>query len=419
MKKRTTKKILSILLAASILLGAAGCAAARAADLMGGVSPNPVNGRQADATFTESMADFSIKLFKSGITDKENSLISPLSVTLALAMAANGANGETRTQMETLLGGGIPLPALNEYLYSYAKGLPNTEQAKLTTANAIWFCDDKNRLRVEPDFLQKNADYYGAAAFQSAFDAQTVKEINSWVKTNTNGMIDSILDKIDPAELMYLINAVAFDAKWQNVYYKESIESGGFTDIDGAIQSADFMYSAEDQYLDDGMATGFVKPYAGGGYSFVALLPNEGVSIEDYIASLSGSGFLETLHSARSVTVNAYLPKFSYDYEVTMNDALIGLGIPDAFNPDIADFSKMGTSPEGPLYIGKVLHKTFISVDELGTKAGAVTIVAMDAGAAAPTEEPKTVRLNRPFVYAIVDNATNLPVFLGTVMRVG
>ncbi|MCL2083763.1 MAG: serpin family protein [Oscillospiraceae bacterium] len=414
----------AILLAAAIAMGAAGCAvsaqtgdlevSAQTGDLMSGVSSGQLGGRQADAAFIGSMADFSIKLFKDSVTGGESSLVSPLSVIFALAMTANGADNETLAQMERLLG--IPLAEFNEYLYSYAQRLPSSDKSTLNIANSIWLRDNGGRLRVEADFLQRNADYYGASAYKAAFDSQTLKDINSWVKSNTNGMIDKILDEIDEAHLMYLINAVMFDAEWQSVYFKENVHKGDFTDITGASRRVDFMHSTEGIYLDDGMATGFIKPYANGGYSFAALLPNENVPIEAYIEALTGEGLLNTLKNAQDAVVYASMPKFEYEYTVSMNDALAGLGIPDAFDEGKADFSRMAVSPDGNIYIGLVLHKTFISVDELGTKAGAVTMVAM-SGSGAPADI-KTVRLDRPFVYAIIDDASGLPIFIGTLMTV-
>ena len=143
-------------------------------------------------------------------------------------------------------------------------------------------------------------------------------------------------------------------------------------------------------------------------------LPNKDVSIEDYIETLSGEGFLNTIKGAENTAVSAILPKFSYDYTIKMNDALKALGMPDSFSPTNADFSKLQKSSSSKIYISEVLHKTFISVDELGTRAGAVTKV--DLGEISLTKTTELVKLNRPFVYAIIDNATNLPVFIGTVM---
>jgi serpin B len=433
---KNIKNYLAIVLAAVLVISAAGCAStgnspntgassstgtgtgssAGSVNLMKDMQPGVVEGSPADDTFTSGIAGFSIELFKKSIKDKENSLISPLSVILALAMTANGADGDTLAQMEGLLGSGIPLDSLNEYLYSYVKSLPNEENSKMNIANSIWFRGDGDALQVNPDFLQRNADYYGAAAFKAAFDAGTVKDINSWVDENTDGLINKILDDIDESDMLFLINAIMFDAKWQEVYTKENLQEGDFTNINGEVQKVEFMYSSEFRYLDDGMATGFIKPYEGGGYCFAALLPNEGISLETYIDSLTGAGFMDTLQNEVSVEVNAAMPKFEYDYEILMNEALAGLGMPDAFDANNADFSRMATSPGANLFISKVLHKTFISVDELGTKAGAVTSVGI-AATGMPVEI-KEVRLDRPFVYAIIDSATDLPVFIGVVMTV-
>ena len=168
---KNIRAYIALMLVAAIVAGVSSCAlSAKASDLTKGVSPNSVAGKPADAVFTAGMADFSFELFKKSITEQENSLISPLSVMLALAMTANGADNETLRQMEALLGGGIPIDTLNEYLYSYKNSLPSIKQSKLSIANSIWFCDDRNRLRVEPDFLQRNADYYDASLFSAAFE---------------------------------------------------------------------------------------------------------------------------------------------------------------------------------------------------------------------------------------------------------
>ena len=415
-----------LLLTAFLLLTGVACnskspppLAAQATDLMIDVSPNSVNGRLPDADFTESMADFSIQLFKQSVSDKENTLISPLSVMLALAMTANGADGETFTQMEKLLGGDIQQGMLNEYLYKYVSILPNEDNSKLHIANSVWFRDNGGRLQVEADFLQKCADYYGAAVFKSKFDAQTALDINNWVKTNTDDMIDKVIDEIKDDDMLYLINAITFDAEWANMYFEPDVEEGVFTDINGEINRAYFMRSSEYVYINNDMVTGFIKPYATG-YGFVALLPSEGISLQIYIESLTGAGFLNMIERAieqakeNYIKIETFMPKFEYEYEITMNDTLKALGMTDAFERETADFRKMGTSQDGHLFISEVLHKTFISADERGTRAGAATTVNMElfSGPIA------TVRLDRPFVYAIIDDATNLPIFIGTLMTV-
>jgi len=415
-QKRFILMSFSFLLLAAIAVNTTACSGnIQAADMMKDISAQSVNGRNADARFIKNTADFSLELFLNTTTATENSLVSPLSVILALAMTANGADAETLSQMETVLGQNISLAELNEYLFSYINYLPSEEKVKLTFANSIWFRDDEMRLTVEKEFLQTNADYYDSAAYKSAFDSQTLKDINNWVKANTDGMIEKILDEIAEDAVMYLINAIVFDAQWKQVYNKNTIYKGDFTDIHGNKKNVDFMQSVEFSYLDDDKATGFIKPYANDKYSFVALLPNQDISIQDYIETLSGERFIQLINEATNTAVSATLPKFSYDYTIQMNDALKTMGMPDAFSAAKADFSKLGKSSWGNIYIGEVLHKTFISVDELGTKAGAVTKVEMKDESAL---ESKTVKLDRPFVYAIIDNANKLPIFIGTVMQI-
>lgn len=392
-----------------------GCTAGiRAADLTEGIKAKPVSGRAADDAFKNSSADFAIRLFQKTRDDSKNSLISPLSVMLALSMTANGAKGETLTQTESLLGGDIPMETLNEYLYSYIKALPSEKTAKLNIANSIWVRD--NGFTAEKAFLQKNADYFDAAVYKSAFDVKTLRYINNWVKKNTDGMIEKIIDDIDPDAVMYLINTVLFDAEWENIYKKDEVRDGTFTALDGTKRTASMMYSAEHLYLDDGKAIGFIKPYRNG-YSFVALLPNEDISLSDYAASMTGKSFADTIKNAEDVPVEAAMPKFSYDYDIEMSGALKAFGMSLPFDPEKADFSALGYYESGNIFISRVLHKAYITVDEKGTKAGAAT--AADIKATSDTGGLYSVTLDRPFVYAVIDDACGLPVFIGAVTDIG
>ncbi len=414
--------LICLLLALVMPLNLVGCTKVQAADLMEGITPENVTEKAADSDFISQQAKLYLELFKASAAESkangetESLLVSPLSVILALAMTANGADGQTKQEMEALLGGEKTIGELNEYLHSYVKNLPSEEKYKLEIANSIWFRDDENRLTVEKEFLQKNADYYSADAYKAPFDRQTLKDINNWVKNNTDGMIDKILDEIDEYAVMYLINAVTFDAEWQKTYEKNDIQNGTFTAYNGEKQKVKMMTSGESTYIHDDQTTGFIKNYEGGKYSFAAFLPNEGIDIYDYIKNLDGDKFISLIQNAEHSYLSASLPKFSYDYDISLCDILKDLGMPTAFDGNAADFTKLGSSSRGNIFIGDVRHKTFISVDELGTRAGAATIVEMRDGAMAET---KRVVLDRPFVYAIVDNATSLPIFIGAVTEIG
>ena len=203
--KRWMVAILCLSVLVTGMMSLSGCGTTvQAANLMEGIAAKPVSGKAADDAFKNSSADFAIKLFQQTRDGNKNSLISPLSVMLALSMTANGAKGETLAQVEALLGGDIPMETLNEYLYSYIKALPSEKTAKLNIANSIWFRD--NGFTAEKAFLQKNADYYGAEAYKSVFNEKTLRDINNWVKKNTDGMIEKIIDNIDSDAVMYLIN---------------------------------------------------------------------------------------------------------------------------------------------------------------------------------------------------------------------
>ena len=413
--KRWMVAILCLSVLVTGMMSLSGCGTTvQAANLMEGIAAKPVSGKAADDAFKNSSADFAIKLFQQTRDGNKNSLISPLSVMLALSMTANGAKGETLAQMEALLGGDIPMETLNEYLYSYINALPSEKTAKLNVANSIWFRD--NGFTAENTFLQKNADYYGAAVYKSAFDVKTLRDINNWVKKNTDGMIEKIIDDIDPDAVMYLINTVLFDAEWENIYKKDEVRDGTFTALDGTKRTASMMYSAERLYLDDGKAIGFIKPYRNG-YSFVALLPNGDISLSDYVASMTGKSFVDTIKSAKDIPVETAIPKFSYDYDNEMSGALKALGMTLPFDSTKADFSALGSSDSGNIFISRVLHKAYIAVDEKGTKAGAAT--AADIKVTSDIGGLYSVTLDRPFVYAVIDDAYGLPVFIGAVTDIG
>ena len=387
----------------------------QAENLLNEVTPQKVNVSQDLQKGNIAMSDFAVRLAQASQKEGENLLISPLSVLYALAMTANGAKEETLAQMEDVLGMGIE--ELNHYLYSYIQTLPTNEKYKLNLANSIWFTSD-NRFSVKQEFLQKNADYYGADIFKAPFDTSTLKDINTWVKDKTDGMIPEILDEIPNDAIMYLINALAFEAEWESIYEKQLVRKGNFTTETGAKQNVEFMYSEENKYLEDENATGFIKYYKDRKYAFAALLPNEGVSVNEYLSELSGIHLKELLANAKNELVNATIPKFETEYEVDMSEILIEMGMTDAFDGNKADFTGLGTSTNGNIFINRVLHKTFISVAEHGTKAGASTVVGMVDEGAMVMPVPKIVHLDRPFVYMLIDCENNIPLFIGTMMSV-
>ena len=433
------KKIASIMLLAALTLAAFGCtgtgsqtvdptaaphgaeATAKPAlsikttNLMAGITAKSLEPDGSVVTEkAPKAADFAIRLMQASNESGKNTLISPLSVMSALAMTVNGAEGETLAEMERVLG--MSREELNEYFRAYLRALAGDENGTLSLANSVWFTSDE-RFTVNRDFLQANADHFNADIYKAPFDSETLKDINAWVNDKTHGMIPEILDRLDPEDLMCLINALAFEAKWESVYEKHEVSKSEFTTESGEKRPAEFMNGTENTFLSCEKAKGFIKYYEGRRYAFAALLPNEGVSVDELIASLDGESLTAMLSGAAERIVNTKIPKFETKYDIGMNGILARMGMPTAFDPDRADFSGLGSSAAGNIYISRVVHKTFISVGEQGTRAGAATAVVLADGCAF-IEDPEEIFLDRPFVYMLIDCETNLPFFIGTMMDI-
>jgi len=382
-------------------------------NLMSGITASDIAVLEDMTEGNKSYTNFAMELFKKSLSeDGKNTLISPLSVIYALGLTANGADGNTLSQMEDVLN--FNISDLNNYLYSYAKQKAQDDSATLSIANSIWFTDDEGMLKVNHDFLQTNADYYNAAANRANFaDPDTVKDINNWVKENTKGMIPEIINELEPTDVMVLINALAFEAEWSKEYEKGSIREGVFTLEDGTEQNVEFMHSEEHRYIGDENSKGFMKYYKGK-YAFAALLPNENISIDEFVSTLSGEKITNMLTTLSSRTCYTSIPKFETEYDVRMVNIFKSLGMTDAFSGGTADFSKMGEA-DGR-HLGNIIHKTFISVGELGTKAGAATAVIMKAECS-PTDVVN-ISLNRTGVYMLVDTENSVSLLIGTLMNV-
>ena len=411
--------VVSLMLILIMMLNFVGCSMnSRSTNLMENVKANNVSARTDLGNDSEQITDFAIRLFKATNENGSNTAISPLSVLYALAMTANGAEGETREQMEAVFG--MSVEELNLYLYSYLNSLPQGEKYKLKLANSIWVKDEK-QFNVNEDFLQTNADYYGADIYKASFDNGTLDDINSWVNKETDGMIPEVLDKISEDAVMYLINALAFEAEWTEIYEEKKVRDKVFTKEDGTKQDVKLMYSTENKYINDDKATGFIKYYKGGKYAFVALLPNDGVTVSEYVNSLTGESMVAMLANAENKTVLTEIPKFETEYEIEMSEVLKAMGMTSAFDEISADFNGIGVGAyeDSNLYINSVIHKTYIQIAEQGTKAGASTVVEMDEYGAEWNPETLTrVYLDRPFAYMLIDCENNVPFFIGTVMDV-
>lgn len=408
MYKKLVASIMSLL-----LLGLVSC------DKVEPITDNPSStDLQNDFYLSQSMQndilDFSVDFFKHQIEDDENTIVSPQSLYFALGMTINGANGDTQQELINTLCKGSDLQEFNDNISAL---INQTDTKTCNIANSIWLRDVQD-LSLNSEFKKSSEEYFKSEIYTKKFDGKFVDTVNKWVSKNTDGMIDTILNEV-PSEdtMMYLINAICFDAKWNDKYDDVQInENGKFTNSKGDIQDVVMLNSTEDTYLCDEQSTGFLKYYLGGKYAFMGILPNEDVSINDYMESLTGDSFINLYRSkisGNSVSVKVTIPEFKYTSEYLLNDTLKDMGISSAFDEFSADFSNMIDSNTYKLYMGKVIQKAYIQVDRNGTKASAITSISMnDATAMLETYQ---VYLDRPFIYAIMDTDTELPIFMGVV----
>ena len=424
MRKKLWHKMIAILLVGATICSMAACGGMgigghklEAIDLMQSV-------RNTDETWTQEgynpapvqtkVTDFAVRLFQKSLEDEKNTLISPISVLMALGMTANGAKENTLAQMEETFG--LRQAEVNEYLWYYRGNLSNN-YVKYDISNSIWFRDDAT-FRVEEEFLRKNYQYYNADTYKAPFDATTLKDINHWVENKTDGLIKEVLKEIPPEAMMYLINALVFEAEWAQTYDETEVRDKIFTTEAGREQAVELMYSTENRYLENENVTGFIKYYINPQYAFVALLPKEGKTVQQCVDEMTGESLQELLLHPTRVAVDAALPAFKTEYDLLMNDVLKEMGMTDAFDGGKADFTGLGTSDQGNIFINRVIHKTYIEVSPEGTKAGAATVVEMMPESAPFFEDMKTVHLDRPFIYMLIDCENNQPFFIGTCMSV-
>ena len=377
-------------------------------ELSAGSSGSPAQTKKMDDTMREAYETFAYKLFAQ-LPAGETRMISPFSVYVALSMLADGADGDTLAQLDELLG--LTAEERNAYLAEWLRKLDairDTGETSFTNADSLWINEDL-KSNVPKDYLDICAQYFKAAVFSAPMDDSTVKDVNAWVKSKTKNMIDEIMNEMPPNVAMILMNAIALDAKWEVEFEEERIWKENFTKEDGATKEIDMMYGEQKcGYLENDLATGFIKPYTGGEFSYIALLPNRDVSLDQLIAWLSPENVRSLMNYVhfQSTKINIGIPKYKAEYSIEFSDVLKQLGVTDAFDDGKANLSRMIKDPS--VYVGEVDHKTFISVDEKGTEAAAVTEVVIQWKSMTPT-----VILDHPFVYMIVDS-DGLPIFIGT-----
>jgi serpin B len=340
-----------------------------------------------------------------------NLMISPLSISQALCMTWNGANGETRTAMEEALRiNGFDRDELNELNKTLVAALlAHDEKVLISVANSIWY---RQEYTVLPDFLYRNQTFYNAEVMPVDFEAPGCKDmINKWVADATNEKIPEIVDQINPESFMFLINAIYFKGAWTNRFDAKKTMKQDFYPEKGAAIQVDMMNQKMDlNMLANNVFTSVELPYGKGNWRMFVFLPETGKTVADVEAMLTAgnwSNWLPEYDTVREVQFS--MPKFTFSYEKGLTEALTAMGMGIAFS-DQADFTGIRTA--GGLMITDVKHKTFVEVNEEGTEAAAVTSVEVGV-----TSIGNFLSLNKPFVFAIAEKSTGSVLFLGRFMK--
>ncbi len=374
----------------------------------------------ADKTLADAGNKFGLKLFREIVANEPdtNIFISPLSVSMALGMTYNGANGDTREAIQqTLELHGLTIEEVNGSYKNLIDILSNLDPKVLfEIANSIWYRDG---IPVKENFLELNQTYFSAEVEALDFNNNAACGIiNNWVDEKTHGKITEIIQPpINPYAIMFLINAIYFKGDWTYQFDPEYTREQSFYLMDGSSNKCNMMTMQDTfSYFENDYFQAVDLPYGDGDYSMTIFLPNAsaGENVNTLTAKLTKSNLETWLGNFTENEVLLYLPKFEVEYGIKLKKALTALGMGIAFTPGMADFTNIA---DMELYINQVRHKTYVKVDEEGTEAAAVTIVEIFQTSGIPTF--KTIYINHPFLFVIREHSSNSILFMGKITNPG
>jgi len=382
---------------------------------------DPADLTVADKTLAEAGNQFGLKLFREIVANEPdvNIFISPLSVSMALGMTYNGANGDTRAAIQqTLELQGLTIEEVNGSYKNLINILSNLDPKVLfEIANSIWYRDG---ITVKDEFLDLNQTYFNSEVEALDFNNNTSCDIiNNWVDNKTHGKISEIINPpINPDAIMFLINAIYFKGDWTYQFDPEYTREQSFNLMDGSSNKCNMM-TMQDRfsYFENELFQAVDLPYGDGDYSMTIFLPktDAGEDVNTLTEIFTKNSLELWLGSFAKNEVLLYMPKFEIEYSIKLNDALKALGMEIAFDPGRADFTNIA---DLSLFISAVRHKTYVKVDEEGTEAAAVTIVEIELSCGGPSSL-KTIYIDHPFLFVIREHSSNSILFMGKITNPG
>jgi serine protease inhibitor len=375
-------------------------------------SPN----QSVDSRLVEANTKFGFKLFQEVLKQDSNKnvFVSPTSIAIALSMTYNGASGETQQAMAKALElQGMSLPDINQANEALKATLEKADpDVQLAIANSLWA---KQGIPFKPEFLQSNQQFYKAKVTELNFSSpDATKTINGWVKENTRGKIDRIINQIQPNDVLFLINAVYFKGNWSKQFDKSQTTERPFYLSNGTQKQHPMMsQSGKYRYYENESLQAVSLPYGKGRLSFYVFLPKKNTNLKTFEQQLSLENWQQWMNQFQMRSGSIQLPRFKFDYDIQLNNALKALGMETAFSNQ-ANFSNMTSAS---VAIDEVKHKTFVEVNEEGTEAAAATSVGMVLTSAPMPQEPFQMVVDRPFFCAIRDNETGTILFMGSIQE--
>lgn len=415
------KKWIAVLLMSSMLTGMlTGCSTGRSSELLtseviqGDTVLTPV--ATEPVSDEDAMWTFSYNMLKENLEDT-NPVLSPMSVYLAMGMVGLGAKGDTLAEFENVMGKGLQNTAdtLMKDLPTWLNDTREEKKSVLNVANAVWVDETMN---PDEKWVKNVSDIYGAEAYRGVLSSAGVqKDINKWVEKNTNSLIKEFLSEpLDAETKMALFNTIYFYGEWVSKFEKNSTYLDEFTTADGQIEKVDMMHDERTEYyVKNEQVDGVVLDYRYGNMAFVALKPTAGQTVREMYEALTYEELADLLDSGSNELMKLKLPKFEVEFDKELNETLQNMGIQKAFDEELADFTGLGYTENGlPLYISLVRQKAVVKLDEEGTEAAAVTMVAMkECAMAMPEKQPIEVYFDEPFLYMIMDMESKTPLFMG------
>lgn len=416
--KKAVAVFLTVILSANLMFFTVGCEQKTADGSMNIPKPEREVLESFDLEISNVSNEFGLKILQKLTEKEENIFISPTSIYTALAMTYNGAGSDTQKAMAEVLGiKDVDLKRFNEnnlaLLYFLQEADP---EVTINIANSLWL---RENVKFDEDFVTRNEKYYQAVTEELDFsEKEAVDTINQWVNNRTNGLIEDIVEyPIDPLTIMFLINAVYFQGDWTEPFDPEDTTKDSFYAPKGEIPEVSFMHRSDDmKYLEkEGEFQAVRIPYGKEErLAMYVFLPDEESSLKKFLENLSIDKWKDWKQKFSKVEGDLFLPSFKMEYEKPLNEILKAMGMEIAFNDKKADFFEMVPRNEGPrIFISEVKHKSFIEVDEKGTKAAAATSVEMTVESV-PMDK-FNMKVDRPFYFHIHDKKTNEILFTGTV----